>query len=178
MAMSTRFDNMVLVKDKVPYFGKGVEELLASLKRVLALPENKYTQKIVLEVGASHIYLEKLLTAEEAGKQAIFTVKDMIRSNPMDEFESESANSPWTQLWEMFAQIHKEGLEVGFIAIGNKLKFQKWLGVTIPVTDLRLWGIPITMVEDLPEDAFVVCGTTQKIADPEDIRFSIKGNIK
>jgi len=174
--MSSRFDNFVLVKEKFPYHGKGKDELLGALRTLLALPENKYIQKVVLEVDAPHIYIEKFLPAEEAGKVPSRSIKEVIRSKAMEEYEADLNLTPWAQIWDMFSVVHKEGLEVGFIAIGNKAIFQKWLGVRISTTNMTLLGIPIEIV-DIPEDTFVICGTPERIADPDDIKFSLKGNI-
>lgn len=176
--MSSRFDDFVRVKEKFPYHGKGVDELLSSLKRILSIPDNKYTQKVVLEVGTPYIYIEKLVPSDEAGKVPTTTLKDIIRSRAMEEYDPESIpKDPWVQLWDMFSIVKKEGLEIGFIAIGSKLTFQKWLGIRIPTTSMDLFGIPVEVVEDLPEDVFVVCGTESRIAEPEDVLFSLKGNI-
>lgn len=175
--MSNKFDNFVKIKDKIPYSGKGIEELAGSVKRILSAPENKYTQKIVLEVGVPYIYLERMVSADEAGNLPITTIRDMIRIKPLEEFESDKQLDPLVQIWEMFSIIQKEGLEVGFLAIGNKFIFQKWLNIRIPNSDMRFLGIPIQVVEGVPDDAFVVCGTPARDAEPEDICFCIKGSI-
>lgn len=173
--MSNKSDGFVKVKDKIPYHGKGVDELVMSLKRVLNMPENKYTQKIVLEVGVPHIYIEKLVSQDEAGNLPVVSLKDVIRTRPIEEYEPESKMNAFEHFMEMFNIVQKEGLEVGFIAVGNKTSFQKWLGVRIPTTDMRLFGIQVSVVEDLPDDVFVLCGTRTRMADPDDVEYSLKG---
>jgi hypothetical protein len=174
--MSTKYDDYVKVKERFPYHGKGKEELLTALRRLLSLPENKYVQRIVLEVDATHIYMEKYVPAEEAGKQTKISLRDVVRNKIMEEYESDKAQTPLSQLFDMFSIIQKEGLEVGFIAIGDKTNFQRWLGVRIPITNMSLFGIPIEVIE-IPETTFILCGTPERSSEPDDVKFSLKGNI-
>jgi len=175
--MSSKFDDFVRVKDRFPYHGKGIEELIQSLKRLLSLPENKYTQKVILEVGTPYIYFEKLVPPDEAGKVPKTQIKDSIRNTSMEEYEPSEEETPVAQLYSMFNIVKKEGLEVGFIGIGNKQTFQKWLGVRIPTTNMQLFGVPLEVIDDMPDHVFIVCGTETRVAEAEDIKYSIKGNI-
>lgn len=167
------------VKDRVPYHGKGVSDLIAALQRILLLPENKYAQKIVLETGTNEIYLEKMVPArDESGTELPrVSLHDVIRVNKMVEYDMEPDLTSAQQLWEMFAMVQHEGFEVCAIAAGDKAKFQKWLGVRIPQTDLRVFGTPFIIVGELPGDAFIVCGAPTRTAEHEDIRFSVKGTL-
>lgn len=165
-------------KERIPYHGKGVKDLVGALQQVLSEPANKYAQKIILEVGTPYIYLEKLVPAAEAGPEITpITLHDAIRTNKMDEYEADEDLTATQQLWEIFNLVHQEGLEVCAVAAGDKLAFQKWLGVRIPQSNMSVFGTPFFVLGELPADAFVVCGASTKIADNEDIKYSMKGSV-
>ncbi len=177
MSNKSEAPGFVRIKDRIPYHGKGVDELIMSLRRVLT--ENKYAQKVVVEVGVPHIYLEKLVPESEA--QEMETVKlnihDVIRNRKLEEYEGDDSLRPYEQLWEMFGMIHKDGYEVCNIVAGNKSAFQKWLGVRIPQTDMRVFGVAFEVVGDIPSDVFIVCGARARTADPDEITYCVKGTI-
>ena len=166
----------VRIKDRIPYHGKGPEELVGSLRRLLADPANKYAQKIVLEVGAPHIYVEKLVPEQEAGDIPQLSIHDAIRTNRMEEYEGELAEG-FDVLWDMSQTIRAEGYEIGFIVIGNKTKFQKWFGRRLVNTDMTFFGVPVRVVPEVPEDVVIMCGTEDRTADVGDIKFSMKVSI-
>lgn len=167
----------VRVKEKIPYGGKGVDELLGALRKILATPENKFTQKITLEVGAPHICIEKLVTQDIAGEVPKLVPLDSARAQRMEEYTPQVDNEPpLAQLWNMFRIIRAENLEIGHILIGDKTAFQQWLKLRIPFNDQTLFGIPLH-TSDIPSDVFIVCGTPERTSDPEDVVFSVKGTV-
>lgn len=177
--MSTKSEEgFVRVKELVPYQGKGPDELVGALRRLLADPTNKYTQKIVLEVGSPHIYVEKLVKEGETTTPQL-SLFDVIRNVEMEEYDSEanSDRNPLQQLWEMFAVVAKEELEVTAVVVGSKSKFQKWLGVRIVSSNPKVLGTPLHVYGDIPEDVFILCGATERIAEPYEIKFCVKGTI-
>ena len=141
--------------------------------------DNKYTQKLVLEVGVPHIYLEKLVPEAEATKEAPITFHDAIRSKPMEEYSSdkEEEQTGVQTLWDMFKLVSAEGYEVSHVAIGDKRQFQQWLDIRIPVTNLMFFGTPIEIVPEIPSDVVLVCGASTRDAEPADIQFSVKVSI-
>jgi hypothetical protein len=181
--MSNKSDQdhgLIRIREHVPYFGKGVDELVAAVRKIFG--DNKYPQKIVLEAGAKHIYVEKLVSPLEAKENESLnpvhqTIHDGIRNAKLEEYELVSEMTPFQQLFEMFSMIQGEGLEVCHIAVGDKSKFQKWLGVRIPQTSMNLLGTPLTVTGEVPDDVFVVCGGPTKNADPYEIRYAVKGTL-
>lgn len=179
--MSTKSDHgLVRVRDHLPYFGKGIDELIAAIRKIFA--DNEYPQKIVLEAGTKHIYLEKLVSPQEAKERESITpvnqnVHDAIRNARLEEYEGADILSPFQQLFEMFGMIQSEGLETCHLVVGDKLKFQKWLGVRIPQNNLSLLGTPITVTGEVPDDVFVVCGAPSRMSDPHEIQYAVKGAI-
>lgn len=181
--MSSKSDEgqgLVRIREHVPYFGKGVDELIAAIRKIFA--DNRYPQKIVLEAGIKHIYLEKLVSPQEAKENESVgpvhqTVHDGIRNSKLEEYDPDSNLTPFQQLFEMFSMVQAEGLEVCHIAIGDKSKFQKWLGVRIPQINLNLLGTQLTVSGEFPDDVFVVCGGPTRSSDPHEIRYAVKGTI-
>lgn len=168
--------NFVRIKEHIPYGGKGVDELVVALRKILG--DNKFTQKVVLEVGAPHIYIEKLVPSTEVKEnEAINTsIHDAIRNVRMEEHDSDG-QEPMQQLFEIFQLIQKEGLDVCHIAVGDKAKFQKWLGVRIPQTNLNVFGVPLSITGEIPDDVFVICGGPTRTSDIFEIRFAVKGTL-
>lgn len=176
--MSNNSEKYVRVKEKVPYTGKGVENLIIMLRKILT--ENKNTQKVVMEVGAPHIYIEKLVPEAQAAQEVQLSFHDIVRTKPMEEYPLDETNSKLTNIqkfWEIFGMVHAEGFEVSHIAIGDKQDFQKWLGVRMPVTKMAFFGIPVQQVPEIPPDIALVCGASSREAEPEDIQFSVKVSI-
>lgn len=179
--MSIKSDHgFVRVRDHVPYFGKGIDELIAALRKIFS--DNERPQKIVLEAGVKHIYLEKLVSPEEAKERESIApvtanVHDAIRNTRIEEYESVDILPPFQQLFEMFGMVQAEGLEVCHIVVGDKGRFQKWLGVRIPQNNLSLLGTPITITGEVPDDVFVICGGPSKVADPHEIQYAVKGTL-
>lgn len=181
--MSNKSDQdlgLVRIREHVPYFGKGIDELIAIIRKIFS--DNKYPQKIVLEVGVHHIYLEKLVLPSEAQDNETLnpvhqTIHAGIRNAKLEEYEVADDMPAFQQLFEMFRMVQEEGLEVCHIAIGDKSKFQKWLGVRIPQNNMNLFGTSITVTGEVPDDVFVVCGGPTKNADPYEIRYAVKGTL-
>lgn len=180
--MSTESDNgLVKVREHLPYVGKGVDELVAAIRKIFS--DNPYPQKIILEAGARHIYLEKLVSPEDAKESEssnpilITDVHDAIRNARLEEYDGSDISPPFHQLFEMYAMVQAEGMEVCHLVIGDKSKFQKWLGIRIPQSNMSLLGTPITVTGEIPDDVFVVCGGPTKTADPYEIRYTVKGSL-
>lgn len=175
---SEQDQGLIKIKEHIPYFGKGIDELIAALRKVFA--DNKYPQKIILEAGVKHIYLEKLVPPSEAKDNETVgsvhqTIHDRIRNAKLEEYEYIEL-APIQQLAEIFTMIQSEGLEVCHVAVGDKATFQKWLGIRIPQTNLSLFGTPITVTGEIPNDVFVICGGPTRTSDPYEIRYAVKGS--
>ena len=160
------------VKEKLPYHGKGVDELIATLRRILT--EFPKTQKVTLEVGVPFIRIERAVP-EDAEPEIRLSHHDAIRACKMEEYKPEQALTSLQQLHEIFHIILQEGLEVGFILASDKYAFQEWLKIRIPNNRMRVFGVPLVISTELPEDVFVVCGTPEQEAEADDIQFSVKG---
>lgn len=172
--MATKTASWVRVKERIPYNGKGVDNLLNALR--IILEQNRYAQKIQIEVGSGHILLEKLVSEEQAAETQT-SWHDSIRAHKLEEYKPSANLTPHQQLWEVFQIIHVEGLEVGQIVVGDKHQFQGWLGTRIPLTKMNFFGIPITQASEIPHEIFIVCGTEERESDPEDVVFSVKGSL-
>ncbi len=172
--MSSKSNNgFVKIKDRIPYYGKGVDDLVGATKKILSDPSNKYTQKITLEVGVPYIYIEKMVPEGEVPDLPKLSIHDIIRNHKIEECPP-NINGPFRQLWDMFDIIRQEELEVNAIAIGSKELFQKWLGARLPNRDINILGIPIYIDGEIPETSLIVCGASSRVSDIEDIEFSVR----
>lgn len=173
--MSTKSEQpgFVRIKDKIPYHGKGVDELTTALRKVLN--DNKYTQKVVLEVGTPHIYIEKLVPeAEAVDLPKPLTLHDAVRTAKMEEYEVDPKNTVFHVLQDIFEMVQDEKLEVCFIAVGNQKRFEKWLEFKLNRSRPNLFEIPVHVLGEIPEDVFIVCGSSIRDAEFEDITYSVK----
>lgn len=163
----------VKVKDRIPYYGKGIEDLIGATRKILSDPVNKYTQKIILEVGVPYIYMEKMVPEGEVPDIPHLSIHDIIRNHKIEECAA-NINGPLRQLWDMFDIIRQEELEVNAIAIGDKDIFQKWLGVRVPNRNINVLGIPLYIDGEIPGTTVIVCGAPSRTSDIEDIELSVK----
>ena len=170
--MSNSSEELVLVRERIPYTGKGVDALLALLRRVLV--ENPYPQEFVCRIGQP-IEIAKLVTPDAAPEKMSF--HDALRSKRMEEYTLEKDKTSFQVLWDMYGVVQAEGLEVSHIAVGDKFQFQNWLGIRIAQNRMSFYGAPVMVVPELPADVFLVVGSEKRDAEPEDIRFSVKGVI-
>ncbi len=179
--MSNKSEGFVKVKDRIPYHGKGVDELIGAIRKLFADPGNKYAQKIVFEVGVPHIYLEKLVPQGEAPEVPQLSIHDIVRTSEMEEYDTtdteESKRTAAQKLGEMFEMIQDRSLQAVLILVGSKTKFQKWLGIRLHHSTPTVFGTPLQVLGELPDDAFIICGAPSRVSDIDDIRYSVKGVI-
>ena len=170
--MARALEGYVLVKEKIPYTAKGVDNLLMAMKRILT--DNPSTQKIVMEVDVGHILIEKLVPKDVA--TSVVSWHDAVRQTRMEEYvPPDVVPPPMKQVWEAIALLHAEGYELSHVLVGNKTYFQKWLGARIPATKPCVFGTPVSADADVPEDVYILCGSFGRESDPIDVEFSVKG---
>lgn len=169
-----RGEKYVLIKDRVPREGKGVDSLLTQLGAYMRLPENKLVQKILVDASRLYIYFEKLLPKEDAPEHTELTFHDAIRKVQMAELvlDKDALATSSDVIKEMFLDIARNEYEASHALIGAKTKFYSWTGLPRKID--RLFGLPIHKVPELPEDVLILCGAATRECDPEDIQYSIK----
>ena len=166
--MSPRSSDLVQVRERIPFTGKGAEALLGFLRKILS--ENPYTQEFTCRIGKP-IEITKMVPADQA--PPALPLHDAVRAQRMDEPDPEK--TPFETLWKMFGIIEEEGLEVSHILVGSKFLFQDWLGIRISHKSMRFFGVPIVVSPEIPSEVFIVAGATTQNAEPEDIQYSLKG---
>ena len=177
MFLKSDYPGYALVKESVPYHGKGLIDLGRAIANLAADGQNKYVQRIVVAQGDPHIRLEKLVPESEVPNNASTSFHDVIRNRSMVEYPVDLEKNSINQLWEIFDLIHGEGLFVNSIAIGRRAEFQKWLGLRLHLTRPNFFGIPIKELTEVPHDTFFVCGTPEKESDIDEVRLTIKASI-
>jgi len=174
--MSTRSDELVRIRHRLPYSGKGFDVLGETIKAIGKA--HPHAQKIgPLEVGKPYIPIEELVPVEQAEGRLPLTVHDAARRARMEELTVDSSKSSFQTLYEMCNIVQEEGLFPGYFVIGDKGTFQKWLGVRLAISRMSLFGTPVIIQQEIPEDVFLLCGTDSKDPEPEDIKFSLKATL-
>lgn len=175
--MSTRSDGpLVRIRHRVPYAGKGFDTLGETIKAIGKA--HPFAQKIgPLEVGKGFIPVEELVPEAQAGERLPLTVHDVARRTRMEELSIDGSKSSFQALYEMFNIIQEEGLFPGYFLVGDKTRFQKWLGIRISISKMFMFGVPVLIQQEIPEDVFLLCGTDTKDPEPEDVKFSIKATL-
>ncbi len=168
--MSIRSENLVRVREQIPFTGKGAEALLGFLRKILS--DNPLTQEFTCRIGQP-IDIVKLVPEGEA--PPVLLLHDAVRAQKMEELSREG--DPFKTLWAMFSTVEEEGLEVSHILVGSKFSFQDWLGVRLSHKSMRCFGVPVVPMPEIPSDTFLVVGSIKRDAEPEDIRFSVKGAL-
>ncbi len=169
--MSLKSELMVEVRESIPLTGKGAENLLNLLRKILS--DNPYTQEFTCRIGHP-IEIVKMVPASEAPPG--LRLHDAVRAQQMDE-PVQVDGGPFSVLWNMFSIIGEEGLEVSHSLVGNKFRFQDWLKVRISQKSMKVFGVRLMVIPEIPDDVFLVVGSTRRDADPENIRYSLKGTL-
>jgi hypothetical protein len=168
--MSPRSEPMVEVRESIPLTGKGPENLLGMLRKILS--DNPYTQEFTCRIGQP---IEIVKMVPESQAPPTLRLHDAVRAQHMEEPTVEG--TPLEVLWKMFTAVEDEGLEVSHVLVGDKFKFQEWLGVRISHKSMRVFGVRMVVVPEIPKDTFLVVGSTRRDAEAENIRYSLKGTL-
>lgn len=171
MASESTKSELVRIRRLVPMTGKGVDNAVALIRKILE--SDRYTQKLVLEVGKP-VLVETLVTKERAAEE-IISFHDAVRNHPMVEYVPEGEVTPWRQLFEMFGHISEEKLEVSHVLVGDVARFSKW--IKSPVRLEWVFGVPRVNVKEVPSDVFLVCGSSVRDTDATGIEMSVKGTL-
>ena len=175
--MSNRSENgLIRIRHRFPYTGRGFDMLGETVKSIGK--RHPYAQKIGLEVGKPYILIEELVPESEAGDRLPLSLHDAARRVRMEEPVLDGVidgkKSSLQILLELFNIIQEEGYFPGYLLIGDKARFQKWLGIRLSHSRMFLYGVPVIPQSELPSDVFLLCGTDNRDPDPEDIKFSLK----
>jgi len=172
--MSTKSEgDFVRIRHRLPYSGKGFDTLGETVKAIGKA--HPYAQKIgPMEVGKPFIPIEELVPASEAEGRGPLTVHQAIQRSRMEELTIDKNKTGLQTLLEMFNIVQEEGFFPGYMSVGSKANFQKWLEIRISSTRMFLFGVPVIPQEEIPDDVFILCGTDTRDPEPDDIRFSLK----
>lgn len=171
--MATVLKEILRFKEKNP----SNDLILAYMKEVF----NSNPTVIRYEKGKPFLYFEYLLDSEESPTDKLENnLYYVIRNVPMEEFETQG-DRPHKSLFDMFRLIETRKLMVSHIVCGSKYKLCNWLGLSLDSVDNAsehmLLGVPLLQLNELPEEAFVVCGSLAKYAQPSEIAYALKGTI-
>ena len=173
MSGSSRYEGMVRVRQLFPLTGKGPTAISNLVLKILE--EDKYVQKVILEVGKP-VHIETMVP-EDSPMADVENFHDVVRSKPMVEFSDveDLPKTPYQMLFEMFKMVTSEDLEVSHVLAGGIVQFNRW--VKNPMRSNKIFGVPLYVIKNVPADVFFVCGSATQTAGPPDIELSIKGNL-
>lgn len=171
--MSSRSDRLAVEALPLPKSPVDQGDLLRRLV------QEDTTLRLVYDRSKPFILLHRSATTEEEALTVEQTLHDTVRVQPMEEYTVEGEpKPPHQQLFEMFDLIASESLEVSHLLVGNRPRFEKWLGTKFPRTKpASVLGVPIVFSSKLEQDTFMLCGAPTREALPREVRFSVKGVI-
>lgn len=167
----TRTAGKQRVVERHPYTGSGIDALAIQVGAILKVEQE--AQRIVLDVTKSYIHVEKFVKGVPNPDELQETYNNVLTSNFMQEYSPEKKLSPHEYLYNLFRLVTDEELEVMLVFVGNMVTLDKW--VSISKKNPRLMGVPVKRLKNIPDDVIVVCGAEWRDAEPEDIRFTVKG---
>lgn len=167
--MSNNSEGLVLVREKIPYTGKGVENLVTMVRKILE--DNPYTQELILRVGKP-IEIARLVKSDEVPEPV--TVHDTVRTRQMEEYDSTDSSAE-VAIMGMFNILDKESLFPTCFLIGVQSRLYKWLD--IPRRSTMVCGVELSKSDQIPDDVVILCGSPVKGGQPEDIELSVKTTI-
>lgn len=159
------------VTERVPYSGAGVDSLAAQVGAILKVETG--AQRIILDVTKDHIKVEKFVKGSPNPDEEQELLDNVLKSVPMSEFAPEKKVSSYEQICSMFKLITDEGLEIASVFVGNMVTLDKWLPTS--KKEPRVCGVKVRRLKSVPDDVIIVCGAEWVGAEPEDIRYTVKG---
>lgn len=161
------------VTDRLPYAGAGIDALATQVGAILKVEQD--AQRIILDVTKSYIHVEKFVKGAVDPDADQERYDNILRNVPMREFLTDKKLSPFEYIYRLFKEVTDEGLSVALIFAGNMVWLDRW--IPLSKKEPKLLGIPVRRIKNIPEDALIVCGAEWVEAEPEDIRFTVKGAI-
>jgi len=159
------------VTERVQYSGAGVDSLIAQVAAILKVETG--AQRVILDVTKDHIKVEKFVkgTPNPDEQQELFD--EVLKSTMMSEYFPEKKVTSYEQICNMFKQVTDEGLEVTLVFVGDMATLNNWLPVS--KKEPKICGIKVKKLKNIPDDVIIVCGAEWVGAEPEDIKFTVKG---
>ena len=164
-------DRVITVEDSLPLMGTDTRAILSTVQQVL---EHPGVTRLMIAAGEPEVKFERVATPEEIETRSKVTYHDVIRNTQMEEYTPpEEDSSPYLQLFEMFDIIDDAGFVPMVILSGRSVpRLRKWINISRKAD--KLYGVKLVISPDIPDDNLIVCGGDTYVADPNNVRYSVK----
>jgi hypothetical protein len=165
------------VKERIPYAPTGDGPLLM-IRSVLA--QYRDARCVTLDLRLPYLLVERPASPEEVASKSLSMegakTYDLMREHiKIQEYDPDGQTDPYRQLVEMFSLIAEEGLVVTHILVGSMEALRKW--IKFPRRHTSLLGVPIYVLEPVPVEAIILCGSIRHDGEAEDVQYALKGTI-
>lgn len=130
--------------------------------------------KILFDKSKPYILLQRPIKEGEEETTDEQDVYKTARQNEVVESQVEYPDDIYRELFNMFKIINDKKLFVNYVLVNNKDALRKWLKSN--VSD-NLFNARIMESDEIEEDVMLICGSENRLADPYDVKFTIKGYI-
>lgn len=170
---ATKSVRMRRVIERVPYVGSGVSSLIAQVGAILRTEQA--AQRVILDVTKSYIHVERLVKGVADQDEEQERYDNVLRTCPMNEYAPDAKLAPYEYLFKLFKQVTDEDLEVTHVLVGSLQMLHKW--VALSTRSPKLYGVRVKQLRNIPDDVIIICGSEWLEAEPEDVRYTVKGVI-
>lgn len=158
----------------------GTVEAIISLMREII--KGGSVQRIEMDVDLPVRVVRNVAPEDPMMQEVSIGLKGALRQVEFVEYYSEGA-SPYQVVVDMMQLLHKEGRHPICWATGsgdhNSLdQWLEWKERGMPAGTEYLLGIPVRILDDLPEDTLILCGSEYPSAEAEEITLAVKTAIE
>jgi len=164
--------------EKYPLPGT-VESIMTLIREIM---EKGSVQRIELDVGLPVRVVRSAVAGDPLLEEYDLGLKGVLRQVECVEYYSENASS-FQVVVDMMQLLQKEGVHAVCWATGpNETdlleQWLEWKERGMPSGTSRLLGLPVRIVDDLPEDSLILCGSEYPSAETNEISVAIKAAIE
>lgn len=149
------------------------KDLIIAVEKILELGK---VQKLVVEVGQpikySRISSENSGVPEEAREKDLFS---NIRQAEMIDLSGEKDVPFLSMLFKAFSALSARRLKPALLAVSNTKALRTSLGVDVLFDLSSVFGVPVSVLGDIPGDVILLCGTRE---DDDQISLSLRLLLK
>jgi hypothetical protein len=164
--------------EKYPLPGT-VEAILSLMREII---EGGSVQRIEMDVDLPVRVVRNVAPEDPMMQEASIGLKGALRQVEFIEYYSEDA-SPYQVVVDMMQLLHKEGRYPICWATGfsDNISLDRWLEWKergMPSGTEYLLGMPVRILDDLPGDTLILCGSEYPSAEAEEITLAVKTAIE
>ena len=164
--------------EKYPLPGT-VEAILSLMREII---EGGSVQRIEMDVDLPVRVVRNVAPEDPMMQEVSIGLKGVLRQVEFVEYYSEDA-SPYQVVVDMMQLLHKEGRypicwATGYGDLNTLDQWLEWKERGMPAGTEYLLGIPVKILDDLPEDTLILGGSEYPSAEAEEITLAVKTAIE